>query len=77
MDYVRRRRSLADETFEIAVEHVLADDLFGLVIASGRAARRSRLYEWRAHGLYRFRDGKIAECWVVPEDQELFDQVWG
>ncbi len=76
MDYVQRRRALADETFEIAVEHVLADDIYGLVIASGRGTR-GKFQEWRAHGLYRFRDGKIVECWVVPEDQEVFDEVWG
>jgi len=76
MEYVRRRRDLADDTFEITVHDVLANDKHGLVIASGRATRRGRVVEWRAHGLYRFENGKIAECWVLPEDQLLFDDIW-
>lgn len=76
MGYVRRRRELADETFEIEVHDVLANDEHGLVIATGRATREGRTLEWRAHGLYRFRDGHIAECWVLPEDQYEFDRIW-
>lgn len=76
MDYVRRRQALADGTFEIMVEDVLANDRHGVVIASGRATRRGREYEWRGHGLYRFDEGKIAECWLLPEDQLLFDEIW-
>jgi hypothetical protein len=77
MAYVRRRRELADDTFEITVEDVLADDRHGLVIAAGRASRRGKVFEWRAHGLYRFEEGKIAGCWVLPEDQSVFDEIWG
>lgn len=76
MEYVRRRRTLADDSFEITVHDVLANDEHGIVIASGRATRRGRVVEWRAHGLYRFKNGKIAECWVLPEDQLLFDDIW-
>lgn len=76
MGYVRRRRELADETFEIEVHDVLANDEHGLVIATGRATRVGRTLEWRAHGLYRFRDGHIAECWVLPEEQYEFDRIW-
>jgi uncharacterized protein len=76
LEYVRRRRELADDTFEITVEDVLANDQHGLVIASGRARRGGQAYEWRAHGLYRFAGGKIAECRVLPEDRALFDRIW-
>jgi ketosteroid isomerase-like protein len=76
MSYVQRRRSLTDGTFDITVDDVLANDRHGLVIATGRAVRESRVAEWRAHGLYRFEGGKIAECRVLPEDQEAFDEIW-
>lgn len=76
MEYVRRRRELADDTFETTVEDVLANDRHGLVIATGRASRHGQDFEWRAHGLYRFAEGKIVECRVLPEDQALFDLVW-
>lgn len=76
MDYVRRRRALADDTFEVTVEDVLANDEHGFVIASGSATRDGKRKEWRAHGLYRFDEGRIAECWVLPEDQDAFDAIW-
>lgn len=53
----------------ICRDDVLANDDWGLVITTGRAWRRGQIHEWRAHGLYRFRDGKISECWILPEDQ--------
>jgi ketosteroid isomerase-like protein len=77
MEYVRRRRALVDDTFEVTVEDVLANDEHGVVIASGSAVRDGKSLEWRAHGLYRFEHGRIAECWVVPEDQTAFDAIWG
>jgi uncharacterized protein len=76
MEYVERRRELAAGTFEITVQDVLANDEHGLVVARGTAVRRGKRWEWRAHGLYRFRDGRIAECWVLPEDQYAFDEIW-
>jgi ketosteroid isomerase-like protein len=76
LGYIRRRQALAEGTFEITVEDVVANDRHGLVIASGRAVRNGRVYEWRGHGLYRFADGKIAECWLLPEDPHLFDEIW-
>ena len=76
IEYARRRQELVGDSFEIDVEDILANDNWALVIATGRAERSGRLCEWRAHGLYRFRDGKIAECRVLPEDQYSFDEIW-
>jgi ketosteroid isomerase-like protein len=76
MTYVRRRREIAQGTFKISVEGVLANDENGLVIARGSAVLGGKTREWRAHGLYRFQAGQIAECWVLPEDQYLFDEIW-
>lgn len=76
MEYTRRRRELAQGTFEITVHDILANDDWALVIATGRAERHGRLHEWRAHGLYRFKDGQIVECHVLPEDQYAFDEIW-
>jgi hypothetical protein len=76
MEYVRWRRALVGNTFEITVEDVLANDEHGLVIARGSAVRGDNSVSWRAHGLYRFEHGRIAECWVLPEDQYAFDAIW-
>jgi hypothetical protein len=76
MTYISARQELAGGTFHITVEDVLANDEHGLVIASGQALRNGRAWHWRGHGLYRFRDDKVAECWLLPEDQYLFDEIW-
>jgi ketosteroid isomerase-like protein len=76
MEYVRRRRQLAGGTFDISVQDVLANDEHGFVIASGSVTRKGKTWEWRAHGLYRFHEGRIVECWVLPEDQYQFDEIW-
>jgi ketosteroid isomerase-like protein len=76
LQYVRERQRLSDGTFEITIHDVLANDDHGFVVASGRAIRKDREWRWRGHGLYRFRDGRIAECWLLPEDQYLFDEIW-
>jgi uncharacterized protein len=76
MTYISARQELAGGTFQITVEDVLANDEHGLVIASGQAVRNGRAWQWRGHGLYRFRDDKVAECWLLPEDQYLFDEIW-
>jgi hypothetical protein len=76
MRYVRLRRELAGDTFAISVLDVLANDEYGLVLASGSATRHGKDREWEAHGLYRFHNGRIVECWVIPEDQHQFDAIW-
>ncbi len=76
MEYTRRRQELAEGSFKINVHDILANDDWALVIAAGRVQRQGKTHEWRAHGLYRFRDGKIAECRVLPEDQYAFDEIW-
>lgn len=75
MGYVRRRRELADETFEIEVHDVLANDENGVVIATGRATRGgdARMESARP---YRFAASRIAECWLFPEDLYEFDRIW-
>jgi ketosteroid isomerase-like protein len=74
--YVRVRQSLTGGTFCISVEDMVANGRLGCVLVSASAEIGGELEWWRAHGLYRFRDGRIAECRVVPEDQREFDRIW-
>lgn len=76
IEYSRRRQELVGGTFKIMVDDILANDQWALVIATGHAERHGQTHEWRAHGLYRFRDGKIVECHLLPEDQYAFDEIW-
>jgi ketosteroid isomerase-like protein len=74
--YVQVRQRLSNGTFEVTIEDIVANDRHGFVVASGKANLGGRPRRWRAHGLYRFREGQIAECWVLPEDQREFDRIW-
>jgi predicted SnoaL-like aldol condensation-catalyzing enzyme len=45
-------------------------------LADGRLDRDGQLRTWQTVGVFRIADGKIAECWLVPFDQYLFDDLW-
>jgi hypothetical protein len=33
-------------------------------------------HSWSTVGLYRVRDDRIAECWLLPLDAAAFDAIW-
>jgi uncharacterized protein len=80
-DEVRRHfREIAElsaGTFTTEVHDVLGSDdhVVGLVNASaareGRRVELPRIHVWHVH------DGKLAELWLHPADQETFDMYWG
>ena len=71
-----RRRKITDSTFRVTVHG--AAIIAGRVVqlAGGRAARGGREVSWETVGVFRVVDGRIAECWLVPFDQAVFDEVW-
>jgi hypothetical protein len=70
------RRKLAHRTFRITVRGVLADDERAVIFASGEAGRDGSRRAWETVAVFRVAHGKIAECWVLPYDQQQFDEVW-
>ncbi len=70
------RQRLSDGTLAVTVEDIVANDHHGFVVASASASIGGWPEHWRAHGLYRFREGQIAASWVLPEDQREFDRIW-
>jgi ketosteroid isomerase-like protein len=77
MDYFRRRRALARATFQVQVREVLAADDLVMQLAGGTAELGGREVQWETVGVFRVRDGKIAEGRLVPFDLYLFDEIWG
>jgi len=75
-DYFTRRRRMAGESLRITVHRVLADDEVVMQLAGGRAELGFALREWETVGVFRIADGRIAECWLVPFDQQSFDEAW-
>ena len=76
LGYFAKRRDHADASLRITVHRVLADDEFVLQLAGGSARVGGRTREWETVGVFRVGDGKLAECWLVPFDQNAFDEIW-
>jgi hypothetical protein len=74
--YFARRRELANATFRIDVRGVLADDERTVILAGGEVERGGETFAWGTVGIFRIAEGRIAECWVVPYDQDAFDEIW-
>jgi hypothetical protein len=55
---------------------ILADDQRAVQLADGQLERDGQLRTWHTVGVFRIAGGKIAECWLVPFDQYLFDELW-
>jgi ketosteroid isomerase-like protein len=75
--YFTRRRDLAGNTFRITRRDVLTG--VGNVIATladGEATLAGSARRWSTVGLYRVAAGRVAECWLLPTDPVLFDQIW-
>jgi ketosteroid isomerase-like protein len=74
--YFARRREISDATFQIGVHGVLADDRRAVILAGGELRRGGETFRWGTVGIFRIADGRIAECWVIPHDQRVFDEIW-
>jgi uncharacterized protein len=74
--YFARRRKLADATFRIHVRGALADDERTVILAGGEVEQGGETFAWGTVGIFRIAEGRIAECWVVPYDQDAFDEIW-
>jgi ketosteroid isomerase-like protein len=76
LDYFARRRGLTNATFRITVHGAALIDGRVVQLAGGRAVRDGREVTWETVGVFAVRDGRIAECWLVPFDQRAFDRIW-
>ena len=76
LEYFDARRRMTDSTFRVT-GHGMAM-IAGRVVqlAGGRALRDGREVSWETVGVFRVADGRIAECWLVPFDQAVFDSIW-
>jgi ketosteroid isomerase-like protein len=74
--YFESRRAITDATFRITIHG--AAMIAGRVVqlAGGTARRGEDEARWETAGVFRVRDGRIAECWLVPFDQHAFDEIW-
>lgn len=76
LGYFTARRSHAKATFRVQSRAILADDQRAVQLADGQMKRDGQLQTWQTVGVFRIADDKIAECWLVPFDQDQFDELW-
>jgi uncharacterized protein len=74
--YFAERRTLTDATFRIDVRGVLADDQRTVILATGALEHGGETFTWGTIAIFRIAEGKIAECWVLPHDQDTYDEIW-
>ena len=75
--YFTRRRDQAGNTFRITRRDVLTGEGDTIAtLADGEATLAGTVRRWSTVGLYRAVGGRVAECWLMPTDPELFDQIW-
>jgi ketosteroid isomerase-like protein len=69
LDYFRRRRDLADHTFQMKQRDVLVgdEDRFA-ALTDSFATIRNVDHRWSTVGLYEVIDQHITACWLLPLD---------
>jgi ketosteroid isomerase-like protein len=77
LGYMLKRRNLAAATMHIQPRELLVGDGdYVAARADGTATIGGVDHSWSTIGLYRVREGKIAECWLLPLDAIAFDTIW-
>ncbi len=74
--YFDTRRRLTDETFRVNVRGLAVIGERVVQLAGGAAMRDRRHVSWETVGVFRVKNGRIAECWLLPFDQYSFDEIW-
>jgi ketosteroid isomerase-like protein len=74
--YFELRRGLAGGTLRIAPVRAIDHGDTVAEFADGAAVLGGVETHWSTVGVYRFRDGLVAEAWLVPLDLEAFDAAW-
>jgi hypothetical protein len=75
--YFRRRRDLADHTFQMKRRDVLVGDGNRIAaLTDGFATIHDVDHRWSTVGLYDVIGPQIAACWLLPLDQRAFDAIW-
>jgi ketosteroid isomerase-like protein len=74
-EFIGRVMELTGGTLQIEVHDVLASDDHAAGIYVFRAQRDGQSAEWHHVNVYHVRDGKIAEVWWNPVEQDVVDRL--
>jgi len=65
------------KTFGEEVLGVVADDDWAFMLTNYHAERNGRKVEDKSVNVYRLKDGRVAETWVLLGDNRVFEQIFG
>jgi ketosteroid isomerase-like protein len=75
--YFVRRRDMAARTLSLQTHDILVGQGdFVAALTDGRASLDGVQRQWSTVGVYQLRDDRVAACWLLPLDFELFDRIW-
>jgi len=74
--YFARRRALSNASFRVTPGQIMSSGQLLAQFAHGEAELSGQQVSWDTVGVFRIRAGQVAECWLVPFDQEQFDDLW-
>lgn len=74
--YFERRRELARAAFRLEVREVVAAGELVFQLVGGIVERAGETRSWETVGVLRVSGDRIRECWLLPFDQYLFDEIW-
>jgi uncharacterized protein len=76
LEYFKRRRELSQATFRLDVREIVASGEFVFQRVDGTVSHAGSSRSWETAAVLRVADDRIRECWLLPADQELFDDIW-
>ena len=75
--YFARRRDMAARTLSMQTHDILVGQGdFVAALTDGRATFDGVQRQWSTVGVYQLRDDRVAACWLLPLDFDVFDRIW-
>ena len=75
--YFAHRREVASRTLRMHPGQMLVGDSDTVaVLTDGTATIAGIEHRWSTLGLYRFRNDRLCECWLLALDLPHFNQIW-
>lgn len=75
--WIQRFFGRGGKTFSEEVISVAATDDWAFMLTNYHAERKGRKVEDKSVNVYRLKDGRVAEVWVLLGDQRVFDEIFG